>query len=104
MTKDSDILSTLHATLSGLHKIGVVDKATMRNFEAIREMPDVREFSGDQIRLLRDRLNISQGVLATLINASPSSVQKWEQGLKRPSGPAMKLLNLLDRKGMDAVM
>ena len=38
------------------------------------------------------------------MSASASTVRKWEIGDKRPSGPSLKLLNLLDRKGLEAVL
>jgi len=53
---------------------------------------------------LRERLKISQTVLASIIKASVNSIQKWERGTKRPSGTALKLLNLLDRKGLEAIV
>ena len=51
------------------------------------------------IRALRDHLNLSQAVL----NTSLSTVRKWEIGGKLPCDPSLKLLNLLDRKGLEAV-
>jgi len=42
--------------------------------------------------------------LAMVLNTSVSTVRKWEQGDKQPSGPSLKLLNLLDRKGLEAVL
>jgi len=53
---------------------------------------------------LRTRLKISQTVLASVLNTSVSTVRKWEQGEKRPGGPSLKLLNLLDKKGIEAVL
>ena len=53
---------------------------------------------------LRERLQLSLSVLASLLNTSDSTVRKWEQGDKRPSGPSLKLLHLLDRKGLEAVL
>lgn len=100
---ENDILGTLQETMDGLHRIGVVDKITMRQFKEICDMPEVPEYSADEIRLLRQRYNISQSVLAWLVNVSPTSVQKWEQGVNCPNGPALKLLNLLDRKGVDTI-
>ena len=35
---------------------------------------------------------------------SPSTLRKWEIGEKHPSGPSLKLLNLLDRKGLESVL
>jgi putative transcriptional regulator len=43
-------------------------------------------------------------VLASLLNTSASTVRKWEIGEKQPSGPSLKLINLLDRKGLDALL
>lgn len=43
-------------------------------------------------------------VFAAVLNTSLSSVQKWEIGDKKPSGPSLKLLNLIERKGLDAVL
>ena len=53
---------------------------------------------------MRERLNISQAVLASVINASTNSIQKWERRVKKPSGTALKRLNLLDRKGLESVI
>lgn len=100
---ENDLLSVLQETMDGLHRIGTVDKTTMRQFKAICDMPELPEYTSEDIRAIRKRYNISQSILAWLVNVSPSSVQKWEQGAKSPSGPALKLLNLLDRKGVDTL-
>ncbi|MGK2898206.1 MAG: helix-turn-helix domain-containing protein [Burkholderiaceae bacterium] len=60
--------------------------------------------SSEHIRALRDRLKLSQAVLATVLNTSLSTVRQWEIGEKHPSGPSLKLLHLLDRKGLDALI
>ncbi len=44
----------------------------------------------------------SQAVFAAYLNTSVSTVQKWEIGEKSPSGPALKLLNIVERKGLKA--
>jgi putative transcriptional regulator len=46
------------------------------------------------------RANISQAVLAAVLNTSVSTVQKWEIGEKQPNGPSLKLLSLIERKGV----
>ena len=43
-------------------------------------------------------------MLAAVLNTSVSTVRKWELGDKRPSGPSLKLLDLLERKGLEAVI
>lgn len=61
-------------------------------------------YDSERIRSLRERLNLSQTVLTSVINTSPSTVRKWELGDKHPSGSSLKLLNLLERKGLETVL
>ena len=53
---------------------------------------------------LRERHRLSQAVLASVLNTSLSTVRQWEIGEKHPSGPSLKLLSLLDRKGLGALI
>ena len=99
----SEAMASVHESIADLHGAGLVDKTTMRRFDELC-LKAVPEYSPDEIRALRERLNISQAVLASVINASANSIQKWERGAKRPSGTALKLLSLLDRKGLESVM
>jgi putative transcriptional regulator len=75
----------------------------MREFDAIC-VPKVPTYKPHQIRAIRDRCNASQTVFAAYMNISPSSLQKWETGNKKPNGVAMKLLNIIDQKGLDALI
>ena len=61
-------------------------------------------FDSAKIRDLRQNLQLSQAVLAAVLNTSISTVRKWELGDKHPSGPSLKLLSLLERKGLEAVL
>ncbi len=99
----SRIFEAVHETASDLHRIGFIDKRKMRQFDALCLDP-VPEYDSAQIRALRDHLQLSQAVLAAVLNTSLSTVRKWEVGEKHPSGPSLKLLNLLDRKGLEAVL
>ena len=96
------IVGAVHETAKGLHKAGVMDVATMREFDALC-LPPVKHYSAGQIKRLRLRHKASQAVFAAYLNASASTVQKWEQGKKQPNGPSLKLLNIVDRKGLDAL-
>jgi putative transcriptional regulator len=64
----------------------------------------VPSYSSKKIRALRTRYRLSQAVLAAVLNTSLSTVRQWEIGEKHPSGPSLKLLNLLERKGLEALM
>lgn len=97
------LLKTLHETAHGLHEAGVMDAITMREFDALC-LPPIKQYSAAQIRRLRQRVKASQAVFAACLNTSASTVQKWEQGQKRPNGPSLKLLDLVDRKGLEALL
>ncbi len=98
----SRVLSTVHNTAKALHKVGLIDKRAMKKYEilCVESVPD---YPPQKIKALRKRYNISQAVLAGLINTSLSAVCKWEIGEKHPSGPSLKLLNILDQKGIEVL-
>jgi putative transcriptional regulator len=99
----SGIFEAVHEAANDLHRLGFIDKRKMRKFDALCLDP-VPEYDSGQIRALRDHLQLSQAVLAAVLNTSLSTVRKWEIGEKHPSGPSLKLLNLLERKGLEAVL
>jgi putative transcriptional regulator len=93
----------MHETARGLHGVGLINKRRMGEFEALCNL-DVHEIPPQQIKALRERAHVSQAVFAAVLNTSLSTVQKWEVGDKKPSGPSLKLLNLIERKGLEAVI
>lgn len=99
----SRILESVHETASDLHRLGFIDKRKMSKFDALCLEP-VPEYDSQKIRALREHLHLSQAVLAAVLNTSISTIRKWEVGDKHPSGPSLKLLNLLERKGLEAVL
>ena len=104
MTKryKSKVLASIHETAIGLHEAGVMDKRTMKEFDDMCLTP-VKSLSPDQIRRIRVREKASQAVFARYLNVTTSLVSQWERGDKRPGGASLKLLNLVDKKGLDAV-
>lgn len=100
---NSRILDAVHETAHDLHTAGFIDMRSMRRYDALCLEP-LPEYSSTKIRALRARHKLSQTVLASLLNTSPSTVRQWEIGTRHPSGPSLKLLNLLDKKGLDAVI
>jgi len=103
MKKQSRILDMVHETASDLHKLGVIDKKKMTQYDTLC-IPPVPNYTPDAIRSLRERYHISQAVMASVLNTSLSTVQKWEVGEKHPGGPSQKLLNILDRKGLEVMV
>lgn len=96
------ILASVHKTAAGLRKAGLLDKATMREFDALCLTP-VEPLTPQEIRALREREQVSQPVFAHYLNVRKDAVSKWERGEKRPDGPSLKLLNLVKVKGLRAI-
>lgn len=99
----SPILEAVHETAGDLHRLGFIDRRKMRKFDMLCLNP-VPEYDSERIRALRERYKLSQAVLASVLNTSVSTVRQWEIGGKHPSGPSQKLLDLLERKGLEALI
>jgi putative transcriptional regulator len=99
----SRIMEAVHEGARDLHDLGFIDKRKMRKYDLLCLEP-VQEYDAEKVKALRERLHLSQAVLASVLNTSASTVRKWEVGDKRPSGPSQKLLDLLARKGLEAVI
>ncbi|CDG51413.1 DNA-binding transcriptional regulator [Halomonas profundus] len=97
---DKSILDMVHETAQDLHAAGVMKETTLREFDALC-LPPVKEYTAIQIKRIRTKNHASQGVFAAYLNTSVSTVQKWEQGQKKPNGPSLKLLNLVAEKGLE---
>ena len=95
------ILASVHQTATGLHKPGL-DKATMREFDALCLTP-VETLAPEEIRALREREQVSQSVFAHHLNIWKDAISKWELGEKRPDGSSLKLLNLVEIKGLRTI-
>ncbi len=100
MTKE--IIKAIHETAKGLHEAGVMDTVTLRDFDALCLTP-VKSYTASQIKRIRVRNKASQAVFSAYLNTSPSTIQKWEQGQKKPNGPSLKLLNMVDKNGLEVL-
>ncbi len=96
------ILEVVHESIEGLYDAGLVDATTMHEFDALCLTP-VENLSPREIKSLRLREKMSQGVFALYLNTSVSTIQQWEHGKKRPRGIALKMLNLIVKKGIHAI-
>ena len=97
------ILDTIHESVLGLHKIGLIDNLTMRKFDELK-LPDIKKYDPKEIKNIRLKNKTSQSVFAHYLNISPSTIQKWERGEKKPTGSALKLLNIIDKKGLEVLV
>jgi putative transcriptional regulator len=98
----SDAFEAIHSSAAALHKVGAIDKTTMRCFDgSCFTAPPI--LKPEQIKRLRMRLRVSQPVFARYLNTSESTIEKWETGAKQPSGMALKLLSVVDKHGLEAL-
>ncbi len=97
---EKSILEVVHETAKGLRKLGIIDKKTMHEYDALC-LPPVKTYTATQIKKIRTSNHASQPVFAAYLNTSSSTVKQWEQGVKKPNGPSMKLLNIIDKKGLE---
>lgn len=98
----SEALAALHESLSDLHEIGIIPAKTMREFDKSC-LAEVKAMSPKKITEVRTKAGVSQAVFARYLSVTTGTVSKWESGNKHPSGPALKLLDLVARKGLEAI-
>ncbi|MBK1700495.1 helix-turn-helix domain-containing protein [Thiococcus pfennigii] len=98
----SDAMASIHETMEALQEVGAIDKQTMREFDEACLTP-VEPLSPEAIRALREREHLSQPVFARYLNVSKNLVSDWERGVKRPGGPALRLLTVIEKKGIQAI-
>lgn len=97
------IAKSITETVTDLNKSGLVDEITMKNISTLC-IPDVHDYPPEKIISIRKKNHLSQAALATVFNISPSTVQKWEQGTKKPAGSSCKLLDIVERKGVEVLV
>ena len=97
------IAKSITSTVEDLHKSGLVDEITRKNIQNLC-LPEVKEYRPENIVSLRKKLRLSQAALASILNISPSTVQKWERGHKKPTGASRKLLDVIERKGVEVLI
>ena len=98
----SDAFEAIHSAVAGMRRAGTVTKETMRDFDETC-LVVTEELSAREIKKLRETYHISQPVFARYLNTSESTVEKWESGAKRPSGAALKLLNVVRKHGLEVL-
>jgi putative transcriptional regulator len=100
MDEVKSIPKEVHETAKGLNKADLTKTKTRREFDKLC-IPEVKEYKPEQIKQIRIKNNTTQAVFAGYLNTSPSTVQRWENGKIKPKGTSLKLLNLVEQKGLD---
>lgn len=102
-TYKSEAMAAVHQMMEGLYERGTIDKQTMREFDegCLIAAPVLKP---EEIRAIRESEQVSQPVFARYLNVSKNLVSEWERGVKRPGGPALRLLSIVSRKGLEAIV
>lgn len=100
MTKLKDTIDDL---AHGLHKANLIDMKTLRELTD-DDLPVIIEYTGAEIQQLRKRQHLSQSVFAKYLNISPAMIRSLEQGQRHAHGAILKLLNIIDRHGITALI
>ncbi|MCX7073441.1 MAG: DNA-binding transcriptional regulator [Methylococcales bacterium] len=98
----TNIQDTLSEMAKDLYEVGAIDKTTLRRFD-LNSLPPVPNYTAMQIANLRHKLGLSQGVFAAYLNVSDRAVKKWEQGETKPTGATLKLLSIVEKKGIEVM-
>jgi putative transcriptional regulator len=98
----SEAYAAIHETMEALYEVGAIDKQTMRKFDETCLTPAL-PMPPERIRALREREHLSQPIFALYLNVSKNLVSDWERGIKKPGGPALRLLTVVEKKGIQAI-
>jgi putative transcriptional regulator len=87
---------------------GLIDKAehekiTIRHM-GVRGLGMSMPISGEEVRIIREQAHMSQAAFARVLNLTVGYVSQLERGVRKPTGPALSLLNVIRRKGVEAIL
>ncbi|CAG9253451.1 MULTISPECIES: helix-turn-helix domain-containing protein [Burkholderia] len=96
----SDATEAIHGAASGLCRAALIDKKTMREYDDLR-IEAAPRFDPEAIARIRKSVNVSQSVFALYLNTTASTIRQWEQGDKRPGGIAARMLQIVEKHGLE---
>lgn len=82
-----------------------IDKVTLHKIKALA-VADItaKDYTPRKIKKIREKACMSQAVFAMALNIKPTSIRKWERGESKPSGAALKLLSIVEKKGIEVLL
>ena len=95
---NSLILDMVEEELQAASQIKDVSMS-IKKFNKIK-YPAPKKYTKNDVIRIRKKLHVSQAVFAYLLNASESTIRKWEIGLKQPGGANCRLLQIIENLGM----
>lgn len=107
--KPSRLTKNLIEMGKDLKDVGLIDdesynKITMHLLKKEKEVKKIALINNEEIRAIRDREHLSQAVFAKYLNLSVGYLSKLERGERKPTGPLLTLLNVVQRKGLHVIL
>ncbi len=96
-------MAAIHAVIKAAYQSGTITNQTMREFDEACLTPAMG-LEPYEIRLIRESQQVSQPVFARYLKVSKNLVSDWERSAKKPGGPALRLLSIVSRKGLEAIV
>ena len=91
------VKEAIGSAVQGMVDVGIKVSFTKKELDELGVQVPTVELSAEDIKNIRKNMNLSQMVFAKLLNVSLSSIRQWEQGVRKPSGSTMVLLELLQK-------
>ena len=89
-------------------QVGVISDAACRKITlrhlGTEPLSVARPITGREIRNMREKANLSQAAFARYMNLTVGYISQLERGVTEPKGPVLTLLNVIQRKGLDAIL
>jgi len=106
--KNNRVVEMILETAGDMHRSGLLNDDEYRKITARhlgeQPLPGARPISSTQIRKMREKANLSQAAFARYLNLTTGYISQLERGAKQPKGPALALLNVIRRKGFEAIL
>jgi putative transcriptional regulator len=107
--KPSRLMQEMLEMSKDMHALGIMDDATYRKMITMRDVDRAESvatapLTAEEIRALREQAHMSQAVFARCLNVSVGYVSQLERGAKHPTGPALVLLNVIRRRGIEVIV
>lgn len=94
------ISETIRDEMQDLYDAGLINETTMRKFD-VNSLEPAKEMSKQDVKRIRAKTHASQPVFASYLNVTAAAVKQWENGERKPGGASARLLQLIERKGLE---
>jgi putative transcriptional regulator len=105
--KPSRLAREIVEMAAGQRRLGMMDEDTYRQITVRHLGPDAlptaEPITGAEVRAVRQRAHLSQAAFARYLNMTTGYVSQLERGATQARGPTLALLNVIRRKGIEAL-